>query len=195
MNKNGVSVSKVIELFDLKVYTDSVDVKNRRVICADINRPALPLTGFFQHFESARVQVIGNVEYFYIKQLEEDARLLLPFLNSLNTEEPFTESDMFSAMECYDERYKTFPIDDIVKLTAIPIQKNQRNGRKQNVHLKIARFTLETLNEEHGRVLQGRPSKEELVRKFLEENPTATVTEVAKKIGVSRPTVYKYMGE
>ena len=74
MNKNGVSVSKVIELFDLKVYTDGVDVKNRRVTCADINRPALPLTGFFQHFESTRVQVIGNVEYFYIKQLEEDAK-------------------------------------------------------------------------------------------------------------------------
>lgn len=74
MNKNGVSVSKVIELLDLKVYTDKVDVKSRKITCADINRPALPLTGFFQHFESTRVQVIGNVEYFYIKQLEEEAK-------------------------------------------------------------------------------------------------------------------------
>ena len=70
MNKNGVSVSKIVELLDLKVYTDDIDLKKRKVECADINRPALPLTGFFQHFESTRVQVIGNVEYFYMEQLD-----------------------------------------------------------------------------------------------------------------------------
>ena len=127
------------------------------------------------------------------EQLEEDARLLLPFLNSLNTEEPFTESDMFSAMECYDERYKTFPIDDIVKLTAIPIQKNKRNGRTRQQQIKIVNAT-NLVKRELGEQI-GRPSKEEFVKSYIAENPTATVTEIAKKIGVSRPTVYKYMGE
>ena len=74
MNKNGVSVSKIIELLDLKVYTENVDVKKRMITCADINRPALQLTGYFQHFESTRAQVIGNVEYFYTKQLEDEIR-------------------------------------------------------------------------------------------------------------------------
>ena len=35
----------------------------------DINRPALQLTGYFDHFDSERVQVIGYVEYTYLQTL------------------------------------------------------------------------------------------------------------------------------
>ena len=75
MSKNGVSVSKLVERLDLKVYTDNIDLKKRRIQTTDINRPGLPLSGYFQHFESNRVQVVGNVEYFYTKQLEEEKRI------------------------------------------------------------------------------------------------------------------------
>ena len=74
MSKNGVSVSKLVERLDLKIYTDDIDLKKRKIESADINRPALQLAGYFQHFESTRVQVIGNVEYFYTKQLLEDVK-------------------------------------------------------------------------------------------------------------------------
>lgn len=74
MGKDGVSVSKIVELLDLKVYTDEIDLKKRKIQCADINRPALQLAGYFQHFESSRVQVIGNVEYFYTRQLRDDVK-------------------------------------------------------------------------------------------------------------------------
>lgn len=70
MNKSGVSVSKIVELLDLKVYTDNVDLKKRKIQSADINRPALQLAGYFDHFDSTRVQIVGNVEYFYTKKLE-----------------------------------------------------------------------------------------------------------------------------
>lgn len=75
MNRNGVSVSRIVELLDLKVYTDNVDLKKIKVQSADINRPALQLAGYFDHFESTRVQLVGNVEYFYTKQLERDVKL------------------------------------------------------------------------------------------------------------------------
>lgn len=75
MNKSGVSVSKMVEQLDLKVYTYDIDLKKRKIECADINRPALQLAGYFQHFENSRVQVIGNVEYFYTRQLREDVKL------------------------------------------------------------------------------------------------------------------------
>ena len=75
MNKNGVSVSKIVERLDLKVYTDEIDLKKRKITRSDINRPALQLAGYFLHFDSTRVQVIGNVEYFYTKQMEEDKKL------------------------------------------------------------------------------------------------------------------------
>ena len=75
MNRNGVSVSKIVERLDLKVYTDNIDLKKRKIERSDINRPALQLAGYFLHFDSSRVQVIGNVEYFYTKQLDEEKRL------------------------------------------------------------------------------------------------------------------------
>ena len=75
MNKNGVSVSKIVERLDLKVYTDNIDLKKRRIERSDINRPALQLAGYFLHFDSSRVQLIGNVEYFYTKQLEEEKKV------------------------------------------------------------------------------------------------------------------------
>ncbi len=75
MNRNGVSVSKIVERLDLKVYTDDIDLKKRKIERSDINRPALQLAGYFLHFDSTRVQVIGNVEYFYTKQMEEEKKL------------------------------------------------------------------------------------------------------------------------
>lgn len=75
MNKGGVSVAKIVELMDLKVFTDNVDLKKRKIQSADINRPALQLAGYFDHFESTRVQVVGNVEYFYTKQLSDEMKV------------------------------------------------------------------------------------------------------------------------
>lgn len=75
MNKNGVSVSKIVERLDLKVYTDDIDLKKRKIERSDINRPALQLAGYFLHFDSSRVQLIGNVEYFYTKQMEQEKKL------------------------------------------------------------------------------------------------------------------------
>ena len=75
MDRNGVSVSKIVERLDLKVYTDDIDLKKRKIESSDINRPALQLAGYFAHFDSTRVQVVGNVEYFYTKQLEDEKKL------------------------------------------------------------------------------------------------------------------------
>lgn len=44
------------------------------VYVPDVNRPALQLTGFFDHFDSERVQIIGNVEYAYIQTLSEERK-------------------------------------------------------------------------------------------------------------------------
>lgn len=42
----------------------------------DINRPALQLTlGYFENFESQRVQIVGNVEYSYLEHLSREERV------------------------------------------------------------------------------------------------------------------------
>ena len=66
MNSSSVSVAKIAELLDLKNFTDEIDLKKRKITTTDINRPALQLTGYFEHFEESRVEIIGNVEYAYI---------------------------------------------------------------------------------------------------------------------------------
>ena len=71
----SVLLSKLIEKMKLENLTTNIDVKPIRIKLPDINRPALQLAGYFLHFDSTRVQVIGNVEYFYTKQMEEEKRL------------------------------------------------------------------------------------------------------------------------
>ena len=121
--------------------------------------------------------------------LSED---FISFLNNINPDEPFTENDCLSALECYDTRYCTFPIDDIIKISGIDIEKNKRNGRKQDLHLRIARSNKEILKEAGEMRTEGRPPKEQLVIKYLMEHPNDNVSSVANALGVSRTTVYKY---
>lgn len=67
----GVSVEKIAKKLQLKNYISDMDLKAQRIKLADVNRPALQLSGYFEHFEQSRVQLIGMVEYTYLQQLEE----------------------------------------------------------------------------------------------------------------------------
>lgn len=69
-----VKMSKVVEKMNLKNLTPDVDHTDKYVKLPDINRPALQLTGFFKHFASERVQIIGYVEYSYLKTLDEEKK-------------------------------------------------------------------------------------------------------------------------
>lgn len=128
------------------------------------------------------------------KELEKDAYGLVPFMNTKG--DSFTEEDVLHALEAYTDSYVTYPIDTIVERTGIPIQKNKRNGRKQVTHLKIARFTLETMNEDRGEVLQGRPKgssqQKEIVMEWREQHPDGKKADCIRDTGLSKPTVYRW---
>lgn len=131
------------------------------------------------------------------EEVEKDAYSLIPFLNSINPQEPFTRADCDSALECYDLRYAKFPIKDIEKISGIPIQRNKRNGRRQSVHLSRVRV-LQDFDDPDGkwRNKDGRPvgsgTAEKKVAEYRAENPEASVTEVARALKLSRTTVYKW---
>ena len=59
---------------DLKNLTPDVELIGKEVNIPDVNRPALQLTGFFEHFDSDRVQIIGYVEYTYLQTLTEERK-------------------------------------------------------------------------------------------------------------------------
>ena len=67
----GVALKEIVEKFDLKILTPQLNWAGRKVQVPDINRPALQLTGFFEHFESERVQIIGHVEHTYLQTLDK----------------------------------------------------------------------------------------------------------------------------
>lgn len=70
----GVSVAKVAKIMDLKNFTGSMNLKEHRIVLSDVNRPALQLTGYFEHFEQSRVEIIGMVEYAYLQKKSEEER-------------------------------------------------------------------------------------------------------------------------
>lgn len=70
----SVELQKVAEKMNLKNLTSQIGLLGKEVNVPDINRPALQLTGFFEHFESDRVQVVGYVEYTYLQKLSDDRK-------------------------------------------------------------------------------------------------------------------------
>ncbi|BDF33231.1 HPr kinase/phosphorylase [Lachnospiraceae bacterium] len=71
---NKVKMKKIVEKMNLRNLTPDVDLTEREVEVPDINRPALQLTGFFEHFDSDRVQIIGYVEYTFLETLDEKTK-------------------------------------------------------------------------------------------------------------------------
>lgn len=147
-----------------------------------------------RYFSIMALAIYGIKNGKTFDEVKADALALLPHMNSLNPEEPFTEQDVKVALECYDERYRTFPIKDIEKITGITIKRNKRNGLKQKQHLYLARRRKEDMKaiEIPMKADEGRPSKQQQVRKYRAEHPEASVTEVAKALKMSRTTVYKW---
>ena len=71
---DSVALKDLVEKMQLKNLTPDIDMEDRRITVPDVNRPALQLTGFFEHFDSERVQVIGYVEYTYLQTLSENRK-------------------------------------------------------------------------------------------------------------------------
>ena len=127
------------------------------------------------------------------ERLDQDAADLMPYLNALG-DEPFTAADVESALECYDDRYVTFPLRDIEKLSAIEIPRNKRNGRSQEMHLLGVRAALNARNP-NWRNTDGRPSNAQKVAEWRENNPNGTRQECADDLGITDRTVRKWWGK
>ena len=70
----SVSLKTIIEKMKLENLTPELDIKKIRISQPDINRPALQLAGYFEHFEATRLQVIGFVEYTYMESMPSEKK-------------------------------------------------------------------------------------------------------------------------
>lgn len=71
---SGVKITNLVEKMNLKNLTPDIDLSEAYITVPDINRPALQLTGYFDHFDSERVQIIGYVEYTYLQTLTKERK-------------------------------------------------------------------------------------------------------------------------
>lgn len=70
----SVSVEEIIERFKLENLTPELDLSDVKINQPDINRPALQLAGYFEHYEAVRLQIIGFVEYTYMNSLDDERK-------------------------------------------------------------------------------------------------------------------------
>lgn len=72
--KPRVKVSTLAKKMELENLTKALDLDEHFITVPDINRPSLQLTGFWEYFDTSRVQIVGLVEYVYMQQMEPEFR-------------------------------------------------------------------------------------------------------------------------
>ncbi len=73
----GVTITDLMKKMDFKNLTPEIDTDKVVLSHPEVNRPALQLTGFYDHFDNERVQIIGNVEAAYLSSLSRERRLAM----------------------------------------------------------------------------------------------------------------------
>ena len=69
-----IEMSKLVEKMDLKNLTPDVDLSGIYLEEPEVNRPALQLTGYFDHFDNQRIQIIGYVEYTFLERMDPEEK-------------------------------------------------------------------------------------------------------------------------
>lgn len=108
-NKEGLksercTIKQMVQELNLHNKTPDVDISKKRITLPDINRPALQLTGYLEHFENERVQIIGYVEYTYLLHLSREDKM-----------EAF-ERFVASKIPCVIFSTRTEPDEDMINL-------------------------------------------------------------------------------
>ena len=72
---NSVLLRTLVEDFGLEVIFASTDYDKIRLTVEDVTRPGLQISGYFDHFEPMRLQVLGNAEASYIERMDDSAKV------------------------------------------------------------------------------------------------------------------------
>lgn len=109
-----------------------------------------------------------------------------------------TWEECVKAMRIYDQRgdIHKFPKWWLEEKCGFEFGTQKRHGRPQEEHLAFAR-KMKAFYPEIGESwrLGGRPNKKDLVRDYAAQHSDANHSQIAKALGVSRPTVIKWLRE
>ena len=142
-------------------------------------------------FEEAMTDAMSYLEQFDAATKREDNH--------------FTKEDIIAASKAYHDNSCKFPIKKIEALTLFRIDSpSRRNGRKQTMHLRLARATRDVLQIEKGRSDwregNGRPKAtpenshhSQMVKAWRAAHPESkNKSQCARDLGLDRKTVRKW---
>ena len=158
-------------------------------------------------------QVVGGHRYYYMmclvsyarkcdvpkNMLVEDLKAAYEYLRHVEHTAPLTEHDWRSALRTWSKDLYNLPIDTISQLSGVTIVKNKRNGRKQKLHLTMARAIRDVMQADAGtnwRDGNGRPkgsgTKQQIIIDWRRENPAGKKIDCERATGLSRHTILKW---
>ncbi len=113
-----VKLTDLVERMELQSLLPDIDISEIELSDSAVNRLALQLTGFFEYFSSQRVQVIGNAEYAYIKNVPDEEMI------------PIYEKILGSDIPCLIFCQGNEPCErllNVAEKNKVPVFKTQRN--------------------------------------------------------------------
>ena len=73
-SKYSIKLSRIVETHELNVVYKSTDFDDVEVWSYNISRPSLQFVGFYDYFDTDRIQLMGKAEESYLRTLDEDTR-------------------------------------------------------------------------------------------------------------------------
>ena len=70
----SVKLGEIIQEFELEVLCAAPDYENVPLRTVDMNRPGLPLAGFFEHFDTKRLLLMGLTEHTFVAGMSSARR-------------------------------------------------------------------------------------------------------------------------
>jgi hypothetical protein len=138
------------------------------------------------------------------EELEADCLELAEVFESRTKSEDnhFTHKDVLDALQSFEDKgLITYPVNSISNRSGIPIEKNKRNGLKQDQHLYLARRRKEDMKALGlpMKAPEGRPKgssqQKKLVEAWQEIHPDGKKADCIRDTGLSKPTVYRWWKE
>lgn len=135
------------------------------------------------------------------EELIQDAYSFLAQFDAMSDNDinRFTDEDVMDALQgYYDKDLVTYPINSIVYRSGIAIEKNKRNGLKQNQHLYLARRRKEDMKVIGipMKAVEGRPKgsskQKDIVINWRMGHPSGTPKQCMEETGISKNTVYRW---
>ena len=72
-----IKLEQIVKEFNLKIVFQSTDYDRIVITDNNVSRPGMQITGYFDYFEPARLQVLGTMEMGYLRKLSPQDRLII----------------------------------------------------------------------------------------------------------------------